>query len=568
MRKLTLLILLTIAFICTSSLADAELYIVVFNGTAYAKNAQTGATNPVPKGTVIQVRNAAGICFAQGEYTTPNTLGFFTVTAVGDDTDSSTAYAGGFHMREKIYFYINNKLATVDCPVGNDSCEYYRNPVAPYLMPSFVFVDLMLDTTRANATFQGSIQLNNQPAPSGTVIKVYNQTKTQLYGQTTVSTIGAYSVTLVSDDPATPGIKEGPVESEVLAFTIDDAEAMVVSGSTIFAGGQIIALNLSAVTKQTLCSFIGVTCKLNGALIGPSVQIKAYNRWGNVCGDTLGSSATPGYFVLNINKELGSHDGASNGDTLVVKFNDIQALPTSTSPSKLICVENNINILVFLDAQIDTTIDTSFLPMVIRGNVYALTGPAPAFGLTAYTVNNKLVGRAYADQFGAFRIAIGGDNPSTPDKVEGCAPNDTIMFKAVLPADALPTLVTSPRPLKYTYSADSISGVLIMFQNLDIDENPTIKSSGMQLLPNVPNPFNPTTELRFQLSEASRITLSVYNVLGEIIRTIHQGTLSAGDYTMSWDGRDQTGTIQPAGIYFVCLNNGISNQVRKICLMK
>lgn len=562
MRKFTLLVAVILMITFTASWA--ELYQVIFNAKVYITNTLT----PAKKGTKIQVRNAAGLNYTQGDsMAVRNDLGDVTVTALGDDSDPSTPYVSGFHLSEKIYFYISDKLAKTQCETGNDSCDYYRNPKSAYEPTFGIKITIILDTTRPKGSFQGSLQLNNQPAPVGTLLKAYDPTGAVLYGQVIVSAIGTFSIEFTPDDPATPGTKEGPVDGESIMFKINDAVATIVSGSSIFTPGQIKNLNLSVITQQTLCTFIGVTCKLNGASIGATTQIKAYNRWGNLCGDTLGSSMTPGYFLMRINKELGQHDGALNGDTLIVKFNNVQAFPTAFSPSKLMCVEGDNNLIAFLEAQIDTTIDTSFLAMVVKGTIYSLSGSAPHFGLTAYTVNDKVVGRAYADQVGQFRILIGGDNPATPTKIEGCVPSDTIMFKAVLPPDAKPTQVTTPRPLTYTYS-DSISGVVLFFLNVGTGETPGLNQTSMRLQPNIPNPFNPTTDLPFQIAENSQVSLNVYNVLGECVRNIYYGQLAGGDYVMSWDGKDQAGTIQPAGVYFVCLDNGRSRQVRKICLMK
>ncbi|MHB9028213.1 MAG: carboxypeptidase-like regulatory domain-containing protein, partial [Candidatus Latescibacterota bacterium] len=67
---------------------------------------------------------------------------------------------------------------------------------------------------------------------------------------------------------------------------------------------------------------------------------------------------------------------------------------------------------------------------------------------------------------------------------------------------------------------------------------------------NYPNPFNPTTIIPFSLALPSRVTLSVYAVMGQHIATLTEGLMSAGHLAVSWNGRDERGWSVAAGIYF------------------
>jgi hypothetical protein len=78
-----------------------------------------------------------------------------------------------------------------------------------------------------------------------------------------------------------------------------------------------------------------------------------------------------------------------------------------------------------------------------------------------------------------------------------------------------------------------------------------------------PNPFNPTTELRFDLSQAGRTTLKVYDMLGREVATLVNGQRAAGTYTVSFDAAQL-----PSGIYFARLTSGANTQVRKLMLIK
>lgn len=70
-----------------------------------------------------------------------------------------------------------------------------------------------------------------------------------------------------------------------------------------------------------------------------------------------------------------------------------------------------------------------------------------------------------------------------------------------------------------------------------------------QLHANYPNPFNPHTLIRFDLPEAAEVTLKVFNLLGEEIRTLVSGYTAAGFHALSWDGTDGAGRGVPSGIY-------------------
>jgi len=70
---------------------------------------------------------------------------------------------------------------------------------------------------------------------------------------------------------------------------------------------------------------------------------------------------------------------------------------------------------------------------------------------------------------------------------------------------------------------------------------------------NVPNPFNAATSISYQLPERSFVRLSVYNLSGQLLRTLVEKEHSAGYYIARWDGRDSSGREVSSGIYLVQL---------------
>lgn len=85
---------------------------------------------------------------------------------------------------------------------------------------------------------------------------------------------------------------------------------------------------------------------------------------------------------------------------------------------------------------------------------------------------------------------------------------------------------------------------------------------------NYPNPFNPETQIRFQLPERANVVLTVYNILGEEIRTLISHHLEAGYYAVIWEGRDPNERRVPSGMYLYRLQAENFNQVKKMLLVR
>ena len=94
-------------------------------------------------------------------------------------------------------------------------------------------------------------------------------------------------------------------------------------------------------------------------------------------------------------------------------------------------------------------------------------------------------------------------------------------------------------------------------------------SSSLQCLrQNFPNPFNPETEIRFQLPNASRVGIKIFNVLGQNIRTLVDARYQAGYHSVRWDGTDRNGKLAASGIYFYQLQAGTFSQLKKMILLR
>lgn len=88
------------------------------------------------------------------------------------------------------------------------------------------------------------------------------------------------------------------------------------------------------------------------------------------------------------------------------------------------------------------------------------------------------------------------------------------------------------------------------------------------LLQNSPNPFNPSTSIRYQVPGAAHVKISVYNTLGMLVATLVDQSQAAGYYKVVWNGKDLTGNIVATGIYLYRMDAGSYSSVRKMMFIK
>ena len=94
-------------------------------------------------------------------------------------------------------------------------------------------------------------------------------------------------------------------------------------------------------------------------------------------------------------------------------------------------------------------------------------------------------------------------------------------------------------------------------------EPPRNVPAGYELSQNYPNPFNPTTDIGFRIADVRLVTLKVYNVLGELVKTLVNKVEQPGSYQMQFDGSNLA-----SGVYFYRLQAGTFTQTRKLLLLK
>jgi len=91
------------------------------------------------------------------------------------------------------------------------------------------------------------------------------------------------------------------------------------------------------------------------------------------------------------------------------------------------------------------------------------------------------------------------------------------------------------------------------------------------LLQNYPNPFNPSTTITFTIPESAKLVstqLTIFNLLGQKIRTLLNRPFTSGTYQRQWDGRDDKGNALPTGIYIYQLKAGAVSKTERMLLIK
>jgi len=93
--------------------------------------------------------------------------------------------------------------------------------------------------------------------------------------------------------------------------------------------------------------------------------------------------------------------------------------------------------------------------------------------------------------------------------------------------------------------------------------------ANLALLGNHPNPFNPSTTLRFSVPAGGEpVRLAIYDAHGRLQRVLAKGNFAAGEHSAVWDGRDERGVALASGVYFSRLSQGEIRQQGKLLLLK
>ncbi len=143
---------------------------------------------------------------------------------------------------------------------------------------------------------------------------------------------------------------------------------------------------------------------------------------------------------------------------------------------------------------------------------------------------------------------------------------------------------TTTLPNEYRFTDEGLQPGSYEYRLKQIDTNGSFEYSGIVTaevgLPevflvhqNFPNPFNPETEIRYEIPAVRgggsvRTVVSVYNLLGQPVRTLVDEQQTPGYYAVRWDGRDRFGNAAPSGVYLYRVQAGTFASTRKMILVR
>lgn len=113
----------------------------------------------------------------------------------------------------------------------------------------------------------------------------------------------------------------------------------------------------------------------------------------------------------------------------------------------------------------------------------------------------------------------------------------------------------------------STDGPMLSDTSTSVEPEPFIPVETF-LHPNFPNPFNPTTEIRFDLPQAAHAELKVFNIRGQVVATLVDEVVSAGVQQVNWDGKNSFGQTVASGVYIYSLRTASFQDSRKMLLIK
>ncbi len=236
------------------------------------------------------------------------------------------------------------------------------------------------------------------------------------------------------------------------------------------------------------------------------------------------------------------------------------------------------------DSMVSGGSDCAWIDDIVFPSTGGVTG-APVISVDSYSIDfgQILVGETGTHSFTINNtgdaVLLGSVEVPAPFAVFMGAnePGSTVQF--VIPAQSQLTLNLTFSPTSIT----SYSGDMLITTDDPVNPTLTVQLTGIgqpvanddpvlpavtELKGNWPNPFNPSTSISFSVKEASPVIIEVYNLKGQLVRTLIKESKAAGNHRIVFDGRDNAGQPLASGVYFYKMQAGKYSATRKMILMK
>jgi hypothetical protein len=292
--------------------------------------------------------------------------------------------------------------------------------------------------------------------------------------------------------------------------------------------------------------------------------------------------------VRFIPADLGTYSGTLNlnnefcQDVALIGLTTLQTIPG----------QNQVGI--YFDTEYRTNQTHTFqLSEVVQGYL-VMNDPSETSGVSAWELRTNLIGEAtwlgwqlegQAINFGSYEefiVGIGG--PPLPYGPQVLLATFTMLVNYPYPEPVQIELhpIRQPSlPDAMVWAPASDPGMLMalvtstgmpLVAGINVSDPSDVGGADVRLvtrlLPNVPNPFNPQTEIRFELSGAQQARVVIYDIKGRLVKILADANLPAGPHARVWQGRDSGGRQVPSGLYYVRMETGNRTDQQKIMLLK
>ena len=134
--------------------------------------------------------------------------------------------------------------------------------------------------------------------------------------------------------------------------------------------------------------------------------------------------------------------------------------------------------------------------------------------------------------------------------------------------DVIPSSANNPTSLLYgPENAYSVSEYIDFETIVSVLPEPATAPTTFILEQNYPNPFNPNTTITFNVPQTTIVSLGIYNINGQLVKTLVDGKVNSGSHSILWGGRDNTGQIVSSGVYFYKLLTESKSMKKKMLFM-
>ncbi|HPL23479.1 MAG TPA: carboxypeptidase regulatory-like domain-containing protein [Candidatus Cloacimonadota bacterium] len=183
----------------------------------------------------------------------------------------------------------------------------------------------------------------------------------------------------------------------------------------------------------------------------------------------------------------------------------------------------------------------------------------------------KFWARSYISDYGLERFKVGTSTGSTDPNdftiISGTnyiqAPIEWTEYTYQIPAGATRIGIQCVSSDAFIFLVDDVT----VSGGGAVDE-PGVPVVATELHGNYPNPFNPETTISFSVKDKGHVKVDIYNVKGQLVKTLVNGNMNAGKHNIVWNGRDNAGNAVSSGVYFYKMNAGKYSSTKKMIMMK